>query len=416
MRMAAVPPRANVPRPPSALKFYLVLASLTTLGPFSLDMYLPGLPALAMDFRASESASQLTLTACLFGLGLGQLVAGPVSDALGRRTPLIAGLLVYLVASVLCAVAPTIVSLVAFRLLQGMAGGTAAVIAIAVVRDRFEGRAAARFYSLLILVTLISPLLAPVFGGELLLFTSWRGVFIVLTGVGAVLLGIAAIGLPETLPSSRRLRGGFLMSVRAMQQLAADRVFISYALPAAFGGGAIFSYLAGSSFVLERVYGATPFVYGLMFTLNGVALGTASQMNRWLLGRMSAERLFIIGLWAMVSGGVALALAASLRLPGIVAVVAPVMLIIASNGFVGPNSLALALTPHPNAAGTGSALIGSMRFALGGMMAPVVGIFGARTALPLALTMCVLCVAAGMSYVVLRQPMQRRGDQLAGDR
>lgn len=416
MRVAAVPPPARIPRPPSALKFYLVLASLTTLGPFSLDMYLPGLPALAADLRASESASQLTLTACLFGLGLGQLVVGPISDAVGRRTPLITGLLVYLAASVLCAVAPTIFSLVAFRLLQGMAGGTAAVIATAVVRDRFEGNAAARFYSLLILVTLISPLLAPVFGGELLLFTSWRGVFIVLTGVGAVLLGIAAIGLPETLPSSRRLRGGFLTSVRAMQQLAADRIFISYALPAALGGGAIFSYLAGSSFVLERVYGATPFVYGLLFALNGVALGTASQTNRWLLGRVSAERLFVIGLWAMVSGGIALALAASLRLPGIAAVVAPVMLIIASNGFVGPNSLALALTPHPNAAGTGSALIGSMRFALGGIMAPVVGIFSARTALPLALTMCALCIAAGVTYLALRQPIQRGGDQLARDR
>jgi DHA1 family bicyclomycin/chloramphenicol resistance-like MFS transporter len=290
------------------------------------------------------------------------------------------------------------------------------VIANAVVRDRLEGRAAARFYSLLLLVTLISPLLAPLFGGELLQFTSWRGVFMVLTAIGIGLLGVAALGLPETLPTARRRTGGFVMGVRAMQQLATDRGFIGYALPAALGGGAIFSYLAGSSFVLERLYGASPLVYGFLFALNGVALGTASQANRWLLGRVPTERLFVVGLLSLVAGGVALALAVSLRLPGIEAVVLPVMLIIASNGFVGPNSLALALTPHPEAAGTGSALIGSMRFALGGVMAPVVGLFGARTVLPLALTMCALCVAAGATYVALRRPALKGGDQLARHR
>ena len=201
-----------------------------------------------------------------------------------------------------------------------------------------------------------------------------------------------------------------------MQQLASDRVFISFALPAALGGGAIFSYLAGSSFVIERVYHATPFVYGLLFTFNGLALGAASQTNRWLLGRVSAERLYVIGLCSLAAGGVALAVSVFLQFPGLDALVIPVMLIVASNGFVGPNSLALALTPHPKAAGTGSALIGSMRFAMGGVMAPVVGIFGARSALPLALTMCVLSVGAGLSYVVLRQPRQRGGDPLADHR
>jgi MFS transporter, DHA1 family, multidrug resistance protein len=384
------------------LRFYLVLASLTTLGPFSLDMYLPGLPALAKDLRGTEAMSQITLTACLFGLGIGQLVAGPLSDTTGRRLPLMVGLVIYCVASLLCAVAPSINALIGFRLLQGMAGGTAAVIATAVVRDRYDGRAAARFFSLLILVTLISPLLAPVFGGELLLVTSWRGVFLALTVIGVGLLLAAAWGLPETLPRGQRRQGGFRNAFMTTGRLATDRTFMRYALPAALASGAIFTYLSGSSFVLERIYGASPQVYGLLFALNGVALGISSQANRWLLSRVSIERLFVLGLVALSAGGVALLTTVSLRLPGAGSLVAPVIVIIASNGFVGPNSLALALSPRPDAAGSGSALMGSMRFVLGGLAAPLVGIFGSTSALPLGLIMSILCVGAGLGWLGLR--------------
>ena len=386
----------------SRLRFYLVLASLTTLGPFSLDMYLPGLPALASELRSTESTSQLTLTACLFGLALGQLVAGPISDITGRRLPLMVGIVTYTIASIFCAVAPSIYSLIGFRLLQGIAGGAAAVIATAVVRDRFTGRAAAQFFSLLLLVTLISPLLAPIFGGELLLVTSWRGVFLALAVIGVGLLLVAALGLPETLPRAQRRRGGLRNAVQTMGRLAADRAFLSYAVPAALGGGAIFTYLSGSSFVLERAFGASPQVYGLMFALNGVALGVSSQINRWLLGRVSTERLFVVGLVVLSAGGVALLIAVSLRLESLGSVVAPVMLIFASNGFIAPNSLALALSPHPDAAGTGSALLGSWRYALGGLAAPLVGIFGSNSALPLGLTMSILCLGAGLAYLGLR--------------
>jgi DHA1 family bicyclomycin/chloramphenicol resistance-like MFS transporter len=384
------------------LRFYLVLASLTTLGPFSLDMYLPGLPALAKELGGTESTSQLTLTACLFGLGIGQLLAGPLSDTTGRRLPLMAGLVTYIVASISCAAAPSIYLLIDFRLIQGMAGGAAAVIATAVVRDRYSGTAAARFFSLLLLVTLISPLLAPIFGGELLLLTSWRGEFLALAAIGVGVLLVAALGLPETLPQAQRHGGGLRSSLQTMGRLGADRAFVSYALPAALAGGAIFAYLAGSSFVLERVYGASPQVYGLLFALNGLAIGVSSQTNRWLLRRVSAESLFRGGLILLATGGVALLVAVSLGFEGLAAIVVPVMVIIASNGFVGPNSLALALSPHPEAAGSGAALLGSLRVLFGGVMAPVVGIFGSSTALPLAVTMCILCVGAGVAHVVVR--------------
>lgn len=384
-------------------RFYFVLAFLTTLGPFSLDMYLPGLPALGRDLRGSESAVQLTLTACLVGLGVGQLIGGPLSDMIGRRTPLIGALLTYSAASVLCAFAPTLPALIVLRLVQGMTGGVVGVVATAVVRDRYSGRAAARFYSLLFLVTLLSPLFAPVIGGEVLLVTTWRGIFLVLAGIGLLLLGIALLGLHETLPPAGRRMGGIAASVQTLMRLASDREFLGYALPSALATGAIFTYLAGSSFVIEDVYHVTPQVYGLLFALNGVAIGISTQANRWLLIRFSSQNLFQIGLISLACGGIALLLGVLFGVPGVFAMVGPVLLIVASNGFVGPNSLALALTPHPDAAGSGSAVLGSLRFAVGGAVGPLVGLFGTTSAVPLAATMCGLTAGALLLSLVSRR-------------
>ena len=384
-------------------RFYFVLAFLTTIGPFSLDMYLPGLPALGGDLRGTESAVQLTLTACLVGLAVGQLVGGPLSDMIGRRTPLIGALITYSAASVLCAFAPTLPALIVMRLLQGMAGGVVGVVATAVVRDRYSGRAAARFYSLLFLVTLLSPLFAPVIGGEVLLVTTWRGIFLVLAAIGLLLLGIALIGLHETLPPGGRRMGGIAASVQTLMRLAADREFLGYALPSALATGAIFTYLAGSAFVLEDVYHVTPQVYGLLFALNGVALGISTQANRWLLIRVSSQDLFQIGLISLACGGIAMLLGVLFGVPGVFAVVGPVLLIVASNGFVGPNSLALALTPHPDAAGSGSAVLGSLRFVVGGAVGPLVGLFGTTNAVPLAAAMCGLTAGALLLSLVSRR-------------
>jgi DHA1 family bicyclomycin/chloramphenicol resistance-like MFS transporter len=387
---------------PTGRRFFLVLASLTTLGPFALDMYLPALPSLARDLRVSESASQLTLTACLVGLGVGQLIVGPVSDALGRRLPLVAALLTFTAATLLCAAAPSLELLVGFRGLQGMAGGGAGVIAIAMVRDHYSGTAAARLFSLLLVVTLLSPLLAPTLGGELMLVTSWRGVFIAVAAIGLLILLAAVLGLPESLPSGRRRQGGFWDAAQTMGRLGVDRSFISYAIPAALTTAALFTYLAGSSFVLEQIYGTSPQVYGLLFGLNGLTLGISSQLNRWMLNRVSAESLFGIGVAGSVIGGVALLAALAFGIPGLPAIIGPVLLIVASNGFVGPNSLALALSPHPDVAGSGSALLGSLRFGIGGLMAPLVGLMDVKSAVPLGVIMCTCCVGAAIVYLSVK--------------
>jgi DHA1 family bicyclomycin/chloramphenicol resistance-like MFS transporter len=249
-------------RPPTSSRalawLALLLGGLSAFGPLSLDMYLPGLPQLGRELHASASATQLTLTACLAGLALGQLVAGPLSDRLGRRRPQLAGVALYAGASLLCALSPSIGVLILLRFVQGAAGAAGIVIGRAVVRDLYEGDAAARLFSSLMLVGGVAPILAPVIGGQLLQVTDWRGIFVVLAGLGAALLAAAVFFLPESLPPERRSSDGLPGTGRALRLLAADRRFTGYALTSGFVMGAMFSYIAGSPFVLQEIYGLSP--------------------------------------------------------------------------------------------------------------------------------------------------------------
>jgi DHA1 family bicyclomycin/chloramphenicol resistance-like MFS transporter len=395
------------------LRIYLVLAALTILGPFAIDMYLPGLPALARDLRASESASQLTLTACLVGLALGQLIAGPLSDSLGRRRPLMIGLIGYVLTSLLCALATSIEMLVAFRLLQGLAGGVGVVIATAVVRDRYNGAAAARFFSLLMLAIMISPLFAPSIGGELLHVTTWHGIFVALAVAGLLALVAAWFALPETLPSERRRPGGVRDAVASMRRLITEREFLSFAVPACLMNGALFAYISGSSFVFQQVYGVSPQTYGYLFALNGAALVVSSQVNRLLVGRLSPHQLMRFGLIAGAVAGVALLGVALAGGHPLAALMVPLVAMLASFGFVAPNSSALALSAHGDEAGAGSALLGALRFASGAVVAPLVGLAGAGTATPMVAVIVLLGIAALVTFLALGP---RRAEQEADAR
>jgi DHA1 family bicyclomycin/chloramphenicol resistance-like MFS transporter len=210
----------------SRLKWVLVLGSLTTFGPLSLDLYLPAFPLIARDFHSSVSRVQLTLTACLMGLALGQLVAGPLSDRFGRKRPLLIGVVGYGLASLLCAVAPDITTLTAARLLQGLTGSAGIVIARAVARDLHSGPALARLFALLMLVTGLAPILGPTLGAQVLRFTSWHGIFVVLAGIGAALALVVLLLLPETLPPAARRDGGVASTVRTFGLLLRDRTFV----------------------------------------------------------------------------------------------------------------------------------------------------------------------------------------------
>src|SRR4051812_44578307 len=268
-------------------------------------MYLPGLPEMARSFHASASEAQLTLTACLVGLALGQIYAGPLSDRLGRRRPFIIGVAAYAAASLLCALAPSVYLLVLLRLVQGLSGAAALVISRAIVRDMYSGTAAARFFSMLMLVNGLAPILAPVFGGQLLKVTSWRGVFVTLAAIGLVLAVAAFVGLPETLSPERRRNDGVRATLRTLRMLFSDRVFVRYSLACGLAFAAVFSYIAGSPFVLEDVYGISPQVFSAVFAVNACGIVAASQLNRWLLGRFGLRTLLAAGLSFTAGGGAA---------------------------------------------------------------------------------------------------------------
>jgi DHA1 family bicyclomycin/chloramphenicol resistance-like MFS transporter len=371
----------------------IILGGLAALGPFSIDMYLPAFPQLAQDFHASASEVQLTLTAFLVSLGLGQLLAGAVSDALGRRRPLFVGLGAYVGASLLCAAAPSVYSLVAFRLAQGVAGAAGIVTSRAVVRDLYTGAAAARFFSLLMLVNGLGPVLAPLIGSQVLRATSWRGIFGFLSVLGVVLLLASRLWLPETLPAERRRSGGVAQTVQGLAELVHDRVFVGYALALGLSVGAVFSYVAGFTFVLQDIHGFSPQLFAVAVGVNGVGIVACSQANGFLVRSISPRRLLIAGLGSMTCGGVAL-LAVVAAGGGLAGVLVSLFVVVASVGFVLPNATALALADHPHVAGSASALLGVAQFLIGAIAAPLVGIAGSRSAWPMAVIIAVLVLSA----------------------
>ena len=388
------------------LRLALILGSLTALAPMSIDLYLPAFPEVTRHFGVGQATVQLTMTACLAGLALGQLLAGPCSDAMGRRRPLLIGLVVYVAASVGCALVPSVAVLTGFRLVQGLAGAAGLVIARAVVRDLYSGVALARFFSLLMLVNGLAPILAPLIGSQLIRVVPWQGLFAVLAGYGVLLLVGASFGLPETLPPLAQRRGGLCATGRTMRKLLADRRFVGYALACGLMFAALFSYIAGSPFVLQQVYGLSPQLYGVAFGVNALGIAALGQLNRLLLRRLTPRRLLAAALILAALGGVGLitAVLAGLGLP----VILPALFaVVASVGLVLPNSTALALAGRPEQAGSASALFGVLQYLFGAVAAPLVGASGAGTAVPMAALMCGLTLGGLAMFALLTSSVPR---------
>ncbi|MFI5838901.1 multidrug effflux MFS transporter [Catenuloplanes sp. NPDC051500] len=329
------------PRGKAAVALVALLGTLTAIGPLSIDMYLPAFPQIADDLGAAPSEVQLSLTTLLVGMAVGQLVTGPLSDRLGRRTPVIVGMVAYALLSLLCAFAPSTGTLAAIRFAQGFAGGMGTVVARAVVGDLFTGRAAAKYFSRLALVFGVAPVLAPSLGSAVLTVTDWRGIFVVLAAV-ATLIAVAVIRiLPETLPPSRRSTRGLADVADTTRVLAADRIFIGYAVSGGLAMAGLFAYLSGSSFVLQDVFGLSTAVYGILFGVNAVALVAASQLNGRLLDRFTPRHLLITSLAAgAVVGATLLGMA---FLSSMIGVVALLFWYLATLGMVNPNSATLSL-------------------------------------------------------------------------
>lgn len=390
-------------RSPSLRKTWLVLllGGLTACGPLSIDMYLPALPQLTGELGATSAQVQSTLMTVLLGLAFGQILAGPISDSVGRRKPLLVGLIVYVTASVLCALSGSVYLLAALRFLQGFGAAAGMVIARAAVRDLYTGVEAARFFASLMLVTGVSPILAPVIGGQILRYTNWRGVFGVLTVLGLVLALLVALVLPETKPVQWRQPANLGATLRTFGALLREPMFLGHMLAAGFISAAMFAYVSGSAFVFQGIYGLSPQGFSLLFAANSIGLVGGTQLSVRLVGRVASEaRLLLGGLTSAALAGAVMLTAVANSAP-LWMILAALSVMIASLGFAMPNTLLLALAKHREISGSASALFGVSQFVIGSMAAPLVGIGGVGSALPMVLVMFSVVLVATVAHVTI---------------
>lgn len=387
----------------SVRRSILVLGVLEAFGPLSMDVYLPQLPQLAGSLGTSDALAQATMSVCMVGLGIGQLVAGPLSDRYGRRRPLLIGVALFALLSLVCALAPTIEVLLVARLLQGLAGSAGLVITMAVARDMYSGVELSRMLSLLTLVSASTPIVAPVVGGLLALALDWRGIFGVLAGIGVALFVLAFTGLRETLPPGLRHAGGMRRTAADFRALSRDPLFVVIVLAAAAGGTAFFGYLSMSSFVLQDGFGLTPQQFSLFFALNALANLAGAQLSRVLVGRLGPARMYLIGQLATV-------LAAGLLLTGVLlgwgvaGVLSALACFLFASGVGGPNGTALALGGHGMRAGTAAAVLGTVTFTVGPIVGPFAALGGA-TALSMALTIAIASTVAAVLAFTAARPL-----------
>jgi DHA1 family bicyclomycin/chloramphenicol resistance-like MFS transporter len=377
-----------------------LLLLLTVFGPISMDLYLPALPALTGELAAVTSVAQLTITACLIGLALGQLIAGPLSDRFGRRGILLIGIVLYVVTSLLCAVSPSVEILIAARLVQGLAGGVGIVIAQAAGRDIYTGGALIRFYARLTVMGGFAAIVGPLLGGALNTFSGWRGLFLFLAAIGAAILVVTLFSFDETLPRERRTNGGFAHTMRDFRTLLADRAFVGVVLNQGFLYAALFAYLAGATYVLQDIYGLSPQAYAAAFGLNsagymvfGFAAGRAAE--RW-----SVSGTLTIGVIVTGVGAVGLLISGLSPMPLWVVIVS-LFTLACGVAISSPPASTLALVGYPQIAGTASSLLGMVRFGFGGIAAPLVGVAGAASILPLGVVTVAAVLLAGAAHQFL---------------
>ncbi|MGW8435167.1 multidrug effflux MFS transporter [Nocardiopsis sp. NPDC055879] len=380
----------------------MVLGVLTATGPLATDMYLPAFPQITRDLGTSEAQIGLTLTAIMLGLAAGQLVIGPMSDAWGRRRPLLVGVAMFTVTSVLCVFVPNVTAFIVLRFAQGVAGAAGAVIARAVVRDMFQGDDAVRFFSRLALVMMLAPLLAPLVGAQLLLVGPWQLSFWVLAVMAALSFVLVLFWLPESLPASERRAQGPRVLAATVGSLVRDRRFVAPVLSLGLSFGMLFTYVSAFSFVSQNEFGVSPQTYGWLFAVNALASMLGTQGNGLLVGRVDTKRRLLMGLVLALVAVLALlvlALTGTAQLWMVSSLLAVMML---SVGFIMPNATVSALDGQPVAvAGTASALMGSLQFALGGAIAALAGMTpsGEASLVSMSVVMASVAVLSLLSFV-----------------
>lgn len=359
------------------MRLALLLGLLAMLGSLNIDLYLPALPEVAVDLGTRASLVQLTLTGCLLGLAVGQQVVGSISDAGGRRRPLLVSLALFVLCSAVAALAPSIAVLIVARVLQGLTASAGIVISRAMVRDLFTGAELTAFFGMLMAVNAAGPMLAPALGGMILLLpgATWRTVFAVLAGLGALILALAALRLQESHPPERRIAASPGSVLRTMLGLLRDRGFLGYAVIAAFVQGGSFAYVAGTPFVYQGVYGVSPQAFGLLFGLNGLAIMSGSTVVARLSRRVPTRALLRTAILLAVSAAAVLVLALAMHGP-LVTVVVPIFAYMTGMGMTATSAFSLAMEAQAHRAGSASALLGMAPQLVGAGAAPLVGVLG----------------------------------------
>ncbi|WP_280504346.1 multidrug effflux MFS transporter [Nocardia farcinica] len=402
--MTAGSSAAAAPARPVARSVILVLGALSAFGPLSLDLYLPALPDLSDDLGVSSVTGQLTMTACMIGLALGQLTVGPLSDRFGRRKPLLLGVAIYALASLLCASTPTASALIALRLVQGVAGGAGIVIARAIVRDLFDTEAAARIFSLLAMVTGIAPVLAPVLGGQLMHVTSWRGLFVTLSLIGCALLIAALSAIEESHPN--RSGGGLRTVLANFAHVGRDPRFVGFTLVVGFASGLLFTYITMSSYVLQDDYGLSSQAFSLVFALNACGMVATAGVSSALVTRIGPARTLRLGLSVGVGASFVLAVAGIADLPLPVLLV-PLFFAVSSIALVMPNATALGLESHGARAGAAAGVMGLVQFGIGGSLGPAISTLS-TSMVTMSMAMLASCVLGLLVLFAISRGTRRR--------
>lgn len=385
--------------------FTAFLGMLAAIAPLSTDMYLPALPFMMEDFSVTPSMIQLTLTASMAGMAAGQIIAGPASDDMGRRRPLLIGMAVFTISTIGCIFSSSIYLFLLFRFVQGFSGGAGIVIARAIARDVCKGPALTRFFSMLMLVNGMAPILAPVIGGQILRFAEWQGVFVLLALVGAVLT-VGAFAMGETLPARRRVSGGVLASVKGFGGLFCQPYFMGHCIMQCFAFAAFFAYISGSSFVFQNVYHVSPQGFSLIFGTNGIGLMLCGALAGRLAGHIADWKTLRASLWVAVVGSAVLLASFFVEAP-LALVVVVLFFTVSTLSALGTSSFSMAMQSQGRNAGSASALIGFFSMISGAVMAPVVGMAGSYTAIPMGIVMVLGELGALLSFYLLIYPVHK---------
>jgi MFS transporter, DHA1 family, multidrug resistance protein len=382
-------------------RMVLILGALTAFSSMSIDMYLPAFPQMSRDLGVPLGMVQLSISAFLFGSAAGQLFYGPLADRYGRRRPLLCGLSLYVASTIGCALVQTGEGLLFWRVVMAVGGGAGMVISRAVVRDLYNTSEAARMYSLLMLVMGAAPILAPIAGGQLLLLTGWRGIFVFLGVFGLISIAAAALGLPESLPPERRVRRNLGEMTSGYWHLLKNRHYLRYAIALGCVAGVNFSYISGAPFLFIELHGISPQHFGIFFGVNACGLIGASQLNRRLLRRYRPQRILETALGVSALAGVLLAATSLSGVGGFPAQVLLLFVCIAMTGLLYPNVTALVMAPFDRAAGSASALLGTIQYSIGASAGAIVGVFHNGSALPMTATMAGCALLAWFAVVGL---------------